>query len=155
MNIVFLASWEKLNILRAFQDISGQLHIFSIFFQDGFQDSWKRHWFQDNFRTFLFSRTFQDFQDISGRVAALGLRGLTQEQGFSRHIDPYQVIGNHILQLLAKFHQNPMQRLEVMSKKVDFWPLIPYNPTNPFIGDEKKLFQKILQMILRLVSIHN
>ena len=35
-----------------------------------------------------------------------------------------------------------------------FLSLIPYNPTNLFIGEEKKIFQKILQMILRLVSIH-
>ena len=35
-----------------------------------------------------------------------------------------------------------------------FLPLIPYNPTNPFIR-EKKIFQKILHMILRLVSINN
>ena len=86
------------------------------------------------------------------------LRGLTQKQEFSRHIDPYLVIGNHILNHLSKFHRNPTLRLEVMSKNVvfkPFLPLIPYNPTNPFIGDEKKLFQKILQMILRLVSIHN
>ena len=41
-------------------------------------------------------------------IVLRGLRGITQKQEFSRHIDPYQVIGNHILQLLAKFHKNPM-----------------------------------------------
>ena len=46
---------------------------------------------------------------------------------------------------MAKFHQNPMQRFEIMSKNIvfnPFLPLIPYNPTNPFIGDGKKIVPK-------------
>ena len=49
---------------------------------------------------------------------------------------------NHILKHLAKFHRNPMKCLEVISKNVvfkPFLPLIPYNPTNPFIANKKKV----------------
>ena len=45
--------------------------------------------------------------------------------------DLYQAIGNHILQILVKFHRNPMQRLEVMAKNVDFWPFLTTNLPNP------------------------
>ena len=64
-------------------------------------------------------------------IVLRGLSGLTQKQEFSWHTDLYQAIGNHILQIFAKFHRNPMQRLEVMAKNVDFWPFLTTNPTNP------------------------
>ena len=61
-------------------------------------------------------------------IVLRGLRGLTQKQEFSWHIDPHQVIGNDILQFLAKFIRNQMQCLEVTLEHVDFWPFLTTNP---------------------------
>ena len=61
-------------------------------------------------------------------IVLRGLRGLTQKQEFSWHIDPYEVIGNHILQFLAKFIRNQMQCLEVILEHVDFWSFLATNP---------------------------
>ena len=69
------------------------------------------------------------------------LRGLTQKQEFSRHTDPYQVIGNHILQFLAKFLRKKMQYLEVTLEHVDFWPFLTTNP--PLIRGIKNIFSSM------------
>ena len=48
---------------------------------------------------------------------------------------------NHIPQLLAKFHQNLIQRFEDMAKIVIFAPfltLIPYNPRIKIFFQKKK-----------------